>query len=189
MIASIIKPLLRLFQSPEIAVPAPVTSSRMEEKAVAGLWRPLPEKHVVLFLDFDGVCHPCQSETFEKMPLLERLLEECPAMVIVISSSWRECASVGYLRALFPKTCEDRLIGATSSLYLMPGQTGVRAAECEDFAYTYRIKSFICMDDDASLFPVGYPHLHRTDYYSGLTEADVTKLSTRYLTLMSRWGS
>jgi hypothetical protein len=189
MISTVIKPLLRLFQSSGSSSLPQATSALKVEMPVAGLWRPLPAKHVVLFLDFDGVCHPCQNETFDKMPLIERLLTQCPHMVIVISSSWRESASVGYLRSLFPKTCVDRVIGATGSLYLRPGQIGVRAAECEDFAFTHRIKSFICLDDDASLFPAGYSHLHRTDYYSGLTEADVTKLSARYLTLMRRWGS
>ncbi|WP_311237457.1 hypothetical protein [Escherichia coli] len=27
------------------------------EETTAGLWGPLPDSHVVLFLDFDGVCH------------------------------------------------------------------------------------------------------------------------------------
>ncbi|HHP9171863.1 TPA: HAD domain-containing protein, partial [Salmonella enterica subsp. enterica serovar 4,[5],12:i:-] len=34
------------------------------EETTAGLWGPLPDSHVVLFLDFDGVCHRCKNETF-----------------------------------------------------------------------------------------------------------------------------
>ncbi|WP_409998345.1 HAD domain-containing protein [Escherichia coli] len=103
------------------------------EETTAGLWGPLPDSHVVLFLDFDGVCHRCKNETFERMPLVEKLLDKCPSMVIVISSSWRECASITYLKSLFRLPYRDKVIGATDSVYLKPNQSGVRAAECEDF--------------------------------------------------------
>ncbi|EGL0106826.1 HAD domain-containing protein [Enterobacter hormaechei] len=137
-------------------------------------------------LDFDGVCHRCKNETFERMPLLEKLLDNCPAMVIVISSSWRECANTSYLKSLFRVPYRDKIIGATGSVYLKHGQTGVRAAECEDFVFSHRVKAFICLDDDESLFPAGYPHLHKTDYYTGLTESDLAALNARYHQLMGR---
>lgn len=108
----------------------------VHEETTAGLWAPLPDSHVVLFLDFDGVCHRCKNETFERMPLLEKLLDNCPAMVIVISSSWRECANTSYLKSLFRVPYRDKIIGATGSVYLKHGQTGVRAAECEDFVFS-----------------------------------------------------
>ncbi len=158
----------------------------VHEETTAGLWAPLPDSHVVLFLDFDGVCHRCKNETFERMPLLEKLLDNCPAMVIVISSSWRECANTSYLKSLFRVPYRDKIIGATGSVYLKHGQTGVRAAECEDFVFSHRVKAFICLDDDESLFPAGYPHLHKTDYYTGLTESDLAALNARYHQLMGR---
>ncbi|WP_263303127.1 HAD domain-containing protein [Escherichia fergusonii] len=95
------------------------------------------------------------------MPLVEKLLDKCPSMVIVISSSWRECASITYLKSLFRLPYRDKVIGATDSVYLKPNQSGVRAAECEDFVFSHRVKAFICLDDDESLFPVGYPHLQK----------------------------
>lgn len=159
------------------------------EETTAGLWGPLPDSHVVLFLDFDGVCHRCKNETFERMPLVEKLLDKCPSMVIVISSSWRECASITYLKSLFRLPYRDKVIGATDSVYLKPNQSGVRAAECEDFVFSHRVKAFICLDDDESLFPVGYPHLQKTNYYTGLTESDLAALNTRYHLLMKRWAS
>ncbi len=85
------------------------------EETTAGLWGPLPDSHVVLFLDFDGVCHRCKNETFERMPLVEKLLDKCPSMVIVISSSWRECASITYLKSLFRLPYRDKVIGATGN--------------------------------------------------------------------------
>ncbi|MGU2651939.1 hypothetical protein ACOS73_00024505 (plasmid) [Escherichia coli] len=78
---------------------------------------------------------------------------------------------------------------ATDSVYLKPNQSGVRAAECEDFVFSHRVKAFICLDDDESLFPVGYPHLQKTNYYTGLTESDLAALNTRYHLLMKRWAS
>lgn len=110
----------------------------VHEETTAGLWAPLPDSHVVLFLDFDGVCHRCKNETFERMPLLEKLLDNCPAMVIVISSSWRECANTSYLKSLFRVPYRDKIIGATGSVYLKHGQTGVRAAGLAPiFPYTF----------------------------------------------------
>ncbi|ECB3553159.1 hypothetical protein EWG43_23985, partial [Salmonella enterica subsp. enterica serovar Enteritidis] len=55
--------------------------------------------------------------------------------------------------------------------------------------FSHRVKAFICLDDDESLFPVGYPHLHKTNYYTGLTESDLAALNTRYHLLMKRWAS
>ncbi|MBZ5874403.1 hypothetical protein LAX53_24410, partial [Escherichia coli] len=66
---------------------------------------------------------------------------------------------------------------------------GFISAECEDFVFSHRVKAFICLDDDESLFPVGYPHLQKTNYYTGLTESDLAALNTRYHLLMKRWAS
>ncbi|PJD57291.1 hypothetical protein B9Q27_05585, partial [Enterobacter kobei] len=63
---------------------------------------------------------------------------------------------------------------------------GSLSAECEDFVFSHRVKAFICLDDDESLFPAGYPHLHKTDYYTGLTESDLAALNARYHQLMGR---
>ncbi len=75
------------------------------EETTAGLWGPLPDSHVVLFLDFDGVCHRCKNETFERMPLVEKLLDKCPSMVIVVVQfvAW-VLASITYLKISFPAT-------------------------------------------------------------------------------------
>lgn len=64
---------------------------------------------------------------------------------------------------------------------------GVRAAECEDFVTRHKVKAFICLDDDATLFPPEYPHLFRTDYYTGVNEKDLTDLIARYNVLMTRF--
>lgn len=158
-----------------------------QDESTAGLWGPLPLIHIVLFLDFDGVIHKCQNESFERMYLIEKLLDASPSMFIFISSSWRECGSITYLKSLFRSPYRDRVIGATPSLCLPSGGIGVRAAECEEFVARHQVKAFICLDDDTTLFPPEYPHLIRTDYYTGVKEKDITDLIARYNLLMARF--
>lgn len=187
MLQSIYKFLFKLCNSPQQLINIDVDEILSQEELTAGLWEPLPSIHVVLFLDFDGVVHKCQNESFERMYLIERLLDASPSMFIVISSSWRECGSITYLKSLFSSPYRGRVIGATPSLYLPSGGIGVRAAECENFVTRHKVKAFICLDDDATLFPPGYPHLFRTDYYTGINEKDVTDLIARYNLLMARF--
>ncbi|HFV9915895.1 TPA: HAD domain-containing protein [Salmonella enterica subsp. diarizonae serovar 61:l,v:z35] len=188
MIQSIYEFLCKFRCSPQRLKNNDVDGILSQEESTAGLWGPLPSIHVVLFLDFDGVIHKCQNESFEWMYLIERLLDASPSMFIVISSSWRECGSISYLKSLFRSPYRDRVIGATPSLYLPSGSIGVRAAECEEFVARYRVKAFICLDDDTTLFPTGYPHLFRTDYYTGVKEKDITDLIARYNLLMTRFS-
>jgi hypothetical protein len=53
-----------------------------------------PDGAVLLYLDFDGVLHRRMNESFERMPLLEEILTQCPEILIVVSSSWRETMSL-----------------------------------------------------------------------------------------------
>lgn len=55
------------------------------------------------------------------------------------------------------------------------------------FVTRHKVKAFICLDDDATLFPPEYPHLFRTDYYTGVNEKDLTDLIARYNVLMTRF--
>ncbi|MWT73249.1 hypothetical protein GQM18_20075 [Escherichia coli] len=186
MLQSIYEFLYNLRCSPKKLAKQSVEGILFQDESAAGLWMPLPSIHIVLFLDFDGVIHKCQNESFEQMYLIERLLDACPSMFIVISSSWRECASISYLKSLFRSPYRDRVIGATPSLSLPSGNIGVRAAECEYFATRYQVNAFICLDDDLTLFPSGYPHLFPTDYYTGVNEKDIVDLIARYNLIMTR---
>lgn len=71
---------------------------------------------VLLYLDFDGVLHRRMNETFERMPLLEKILKQCPELHIVVSSSWRETMTLEGLKYLFPVAFRHRIIGVTPSL-------------------------------------------------------------------------
>ena len=189
MITTFTKSLAKLFAHTEQIKLKTAPKISPAEISTVGLWVKLPSPHVVCFLDLNRVLHACQNESLERMPLLEILLDECPSMYIVITSSWRESASISYLKSLFSASYRDRVIGATGSLYISQDKMGVRAAECEDFAFTHRVKSFICLDDGCSLYPAGYPHLYRTDYATGLKESDIPLITARYQSLMSRWGN
>ena len=88
MLQSIYKFLFNFMQFTEPPKNKDVDGILSHEESTAGLWGPLPLIHVVLS-DFDGVVHKCQNESFERMHLIERLLDASPSMFIVISSSWR----------------------------------------------------------------------------------------------------
>lgn len=117
----------------------------------------------------------------------EEILSECPHLYIVISSSWRTSATRTYLKSLFSQEYQSRLLGATETLFAKGPGGYVRYEECNDFAFTHRIKAFLIVDDDTKLFPPGCKQLLATDYYKGLTPEDVTKIIARYHEFMARW--
>lgn len=157
-------------------------------ETTCGLWRSVPPKHVVIMLDFDGVLHKCQNETFERMPLLDEILAQCPYLYIVISSSWRTSATRTYLKSLFSSEYQSRLLGATETLFAKSPGGYVRYEECTDFVFAHRIKAFFIVDDDIKFFPPGCKQLIATDYYQGLTPQVVAKIIERYHDLMVRWS-
>lgn len=85
---------------------------------------------VLLYLDFDGVLHRRMNETFERMPLLEKILKQCPELHIVVSSSWRETMTLEGLKYLFPVAFRHRIIGVTPSLQEVKDTEYVRYREC-----------------------------------------------------------
>ncbi|VAE23036.1 Uncharacterised protein [Enterobacter hormaechei] len=186
MLSAIKKTLSRIFEG-KTEQSAAVFTPHIEQQT-SGLWRSVPSQHVVIYTDFDGVLHPCLNETFEKMHLLEEILSKCPHLYIVISSSWRTSATRTYLKSLFSQEYQSRLLGATETLFAKGAGGYVRYEECNDFAFTHRIKAFLIVDDDTKLFPPGCKQLIATDYYKGLTPEDVTKIIARYHELMARWN-
>lgn len=95
----------------------------------------------IVFLDFDGVTHPdrCFEQNFFcRLPLIEEVLREFPAAMVVISSSWRDHHSLAAMSKFFSGGIAPRVIDTTpnqrtiSSTWL-PGQIGEyeRQFECE----------------------------------------------------------
>lgn len=94
-----------------------------------------------IFLDFDGVTHPDRCfdlDFFCRLPLIEDVLREFPAAMVVISSSWRDHYSLANMSDFFSSDIGPRLIDTTrnqkilSSTWL-PDQIGKyeRQFECE----------------------------------------------------------
>lgn len=80
---------------------------------------------MILFLDVDGVLHPLfpwkdrpASEVVQLsyLPRLVGVLCQYPDVRLVISSTWRVSRTFDQLRALFPLTLQQRLIGVTPIL-------------------------------------------------------------------------
>ena len=70
----------------------------------------------LLFLDFDGVMHPCGcaiDRYFCHLELLEAWLRHRPGVGIVISSSWREAHAVDEMQGFFSQDLQQRILGAT----------------------------------------------------------------------------
>ncbi len=72
---------------------------------------------MLLFLDFDGVCHPERSDVdqfFRRSELvLEPWLRQRPDVEVVISSSWRETYSMTEMREFFSDDLKSRFISST----------------------------------------------------------------------------
>lgn len=122
----------------------------------------------VLMLDFDGVLHPAQGNQvpeFAHAPRLARILAESDCAV-VISSTWREHFSLDGLRAKLPRDLGERVVAV-----LGPDQRGphVRFKNVEAWLETQSGSvNWRALDDSASDFPSGCPHLILCDGRTGI---------------------
>lgn len=135
---------------------------------------------VLLYLDFDGVLHRRMNETFERMPLLEKILKQCPELHIVVSSSWRETMTLEGLKYLFPVAFRHRIIGVTPSLQEVKDTEYVRYRECLIHARHMGINKFIIIDDESHRFPPGCENLVSTNYSEGMTDQTVESVIMKY---------
>ena len=148
----------------------PLSSSELNSVA---RW-PGPRKDaVVLFLNFDGVLHPNQSETFEYLPELYRILDAFPGTDVVISSDWRHSASHDYLLRLFDAPYRDRIRDITGP---ERNGRGPRQAEIEAYAAANGIRYWIAVDDDAGLFLPECPWLCHVPRAEGLGHGNVERV-------------
>lgn len=119
-----------------------------------------------LFLDFDGVLHPCfprsnlsyeQNQLFSCLPRLERVLREFADVELVISSSWRLNQPLERLAQHFSADIRTRIIGVTPLIDSRwpPYPPASRYAEIQLFLQQCHLKDipWMALDDDAKLFP------------------------------------
>jgi hypothetical protein len=112
---------------------------------------------VILFLDFDGVLHPffpmpelddAENAFFSRLPRLEALLREYPAVRIVITSSWRIKRALDDLRSFFSPDIAARIIDKTADLGLK--NEGYRESEARRWLADHAPDSaWVALDDHA----------------------------------------
>lgn len=85
---------------------------------------------MILFLDFDGVMHPDfarEKALFSATPLLWQVLEACPLVDVVFSTSWREIHPMSELIDFATQGGGEhlagRFIGSTPSIVTERGPT------------------------------------------------------------------
>ncbi len=157
---------------PERPPVAPVASSPADPRHGILVKRP---RGVVLFLDIDGVLHPCQSGSLRHMPLFEQWLLAHPSVEVVISSTWRETHTFMELRALFPATVRDRVIGTTPVF-----EERLREEEIQHFTRRHGIAHWFCIDDQVADFPsIQESRLVATEYIQGITRDVLVEMSHR----------
>lgn len=132
----------------------------------------------VLFLDFDGVLHPETAlikDALLRLPLVEEILREFPAVEIVISSAWRldwaeEAEAVANLRRHFSPDIAQRVVGVTPFLGRRQEKDlaplpNLREVECLNWLKSNRPAwtPWLALDDRDWWFSPGCPNLMKVD--------------------------
>lgn len=133
----------------------------------------------IIFLDFDGVLHPCTAGTFMYLERLETFLRAHECLQVVLSTSWREHYPWSDLVALFSPDVRPRLIGATPTLN--PDIAAVREKEIRAWlaAHGYRDSTWVALDDDESLFSPYCPWLVKCETIRGLRPAQLQEIEQK----------
>lgn len=146
----------------------------------------------VIFLDFDGVLNSVSSMIYNNRLLLQGLsdipthesfnpiscsnlqyiLEECPDVEIVVSSTWRKYHHVAALQEILKTNgiLSERMVGTT------PVLDGYRGKEIEAYLKANpQITEFVIIDDDSDMDPY-MDRLVKTNNMDGLSFSDSEKV-------------
>lgn len=145
---------------------------------------------MILFLDFDGVCHPgCATvhTRFANLPLLESWLREQVSVEVVISSSWRIYSPLPELAQHFAEDLRHRVIGATPAYGQLKFEPDPQWDHCKrEFEALSWMKSnaspdrsWVCLDDMAQIFSPNCQHLVLCDPAVGLTKRELRSVESR----------
>ena len=132
---------------------------------------------MILFLDFDGVLHPDaafrtkrgielrgEGELFMWVPILEKLLAECPQIKIVLSTSWVRQLNFRRAKKRLPESVQDRVIGATyhssteSGPDAAPWMERTRWQQIAGYVARHKVQDWIALDDDDAGWPDDQRH-------------------------------
>jgi len=145
---------------------------------------------MILFLDFDGVCHPEGArveDRFAKLPMLECWLREQSQVDVVISSSWRVYAELPDLARHFAEDLRRRIVGATPVYGQLEPPPDAQWLACKrEFEAVSWMNSnaspdrgWICLDDMPQIFSVGCKHLVLCDSAVGLTRRELRDIEIK----------
>ena len=149
--------------------------------------RTLRPHHEVLFLDFDGVLHAdavyrtrrglelrAPGELMMHAPILVEMLQDFPAVKIVLSTSWVRLLSYSRARDYLPPELKARTIGATwhSAMIRSPIEgfdSWSRHEQIRAAVTRSGITQWLALDDDPDYsWPTADPRLVRCDPRLGL---------------------
>lgn len=143
----------------------------------AGNQKPMP----IIFLDFDGVLHPADEgekalmaengsspQIFTWAESLASLINDFPAVRVIIHSAWRNVFPLEDLKALLPAALASRVCATTQ-----PGLPRWDSIELylNDQEAKHRCKcQFIIIDDEPCEFPASHPSLIVCNPALGMSE-------------------
>lgn len=119
----------------------------------------------LIFLDIDGVMHSVDrvqakhtstgieytgDRLFEHLPLLGRILDQCPDVSVIISSSWRDSHTLPELQGFFGDW-GNRVIGVTASIEPEGSTPANRFQECRMLAEQLGVKEWVMVDDQPGI--------------------------------------
>ncbi|MDA8254455.1 MAG: HAD domain-containing protein [Betaproteobacteria bacterium] len=115
----------------------------------------------LLFLDIDGVMHSVDrvqatytstgieysgERLFEHLPSFGRILDQCPEVSVINSSSWRHAHSLQELQGFFGDW-GHRVIGTTTSIDASGSLPANRFQECRVMAEQLGVSDWVMVDD------------------------------------------
>lgn len=119
----------------------------------------------LLFLDIDGVMHSVDhvqatytstgieytgGRLFEHLALLGKILDQCPDVSVIISSSWRHVHSLQELQGFFGGW-GHRVIGTTTSIDASGALLANRFQECRAMAEQLGVSDWVIVDDQPGI--------------------------------------
>lgn len=160
---------------------------------------------MVVFLDFDGVTHPedtnSKNQLFCRLPLIEEALRQYPRVEIVISSAWRlqwpsPTVATLELRQHFSEDIAPRVVGVTPNhvhLNWKETQDGLwlwkRQWEIETWLRAHRPPGtrWLALDDRAYLFRPFCEALMEFERNVAFTAEHQEEFRTRLYELQRGW--
>jgi hypothetical protein len=134
----------------------------------------------LIFLDFDGVLHPCTAGTFVYVDRFVAFLRKHPCIRVVFSTSWRLDHGWHDLLALFPADLHERFVGVTPQL-----NDALPAVREQEILAWLRANGalrldWVALDDDVSLFTAFCAQLVRCETVRGLRATQLAQIEAKF---------